>query len=492
MSYRPPKRQRHNSDGEKPIEYEESHSSSSAATWSDRSTQRRNQAFALPGVAAQSGRRAVSSDTGYSEDSASHHSLQAQAQQALMYQQQQRSTTSIAAIEQFLAQQAQHQPTHDTYWLLGYSSSMLEREDLPAFVKEHDANLTFPEKVRRAAACCERFVNQLTFSILQLMLLLMHLEKVEAQGMGKMPMGWAEEGKVIYIRDKDELTKRWLPLFFQQSKASSFTRKLYRWGFRQVSIAGDHPPSSPKLYFCNENFQRDNKTLLSQMRSITAAGRRREQAAAEARKSNGVDSAVEGVSPELSQLLQQDAETAVPEPPAAAQEPVTDSQQQSAPGPPPVSSLQLLLSQLSRQEPASQPVGASPPTVALLLPQLSVTQEQATVAPPIAPPPQPQLLGAGFYNLFHILPGQATTTQQLQPQQRQEPPRPLAHVPTHALLQQLVTTLQQAQQQQQQQQQLTQPAAQPLDFPALVTILAFLLRQVSSSASTSNGQSDQR
>ena len=52
-------------------------------------------------------------------------------------------------------------------------------------------------------------------------------------------VAWKHDGKAFTINDKDNLTKHLLPMFFQQeSKFVSFTRKLYRWGFRRVNYLG--------------------------------------------------------------------------------------------------------------------------------------------------------------------------------------------------------------------------------------------------------------
>jgi len=71
------------------------------------------------------------------------------------------------------------------------------------------------------------------------MLMLMHVDKVHAElgrGMSRACAGWAQDGQVFFIRDKDELDRRWLPLFFQRTKFTSFSRKLYRWGFRRCVL----------------------------------------------------------------------------------------------------------------------------------------------------------------------------------------------------------------------------------------------------------------
>ena len=78
---------------------------------------------------------------------------------------------------------------------------------------------------------------------------------------------WLNDGKSFVIRDADAFTRQVIPHFFKATKFSSFTRKLYRWGFRQVNrgIGPDDP-----IIFGNEYFQRDNADLMVKMRSITA------------------------------------------------------------------------------------------------------------------------------------------------------------------------------------------------------------------------------
>lgn len=117
------------------------------------------------------------------------------------------------------------------------------------------------------------------------MLMLMYVEREYAKSGRKpsdAPVAWMPDGNSFLIRSKETLVRDLLPLFFRQSKFSSFTRKLYRWGFRQVNIPRERLPN--EIYFGNEAFQRDDKAKLSEMRSITAAGLRREKAAETARQ----------------------------------------------------------------------------------------------------------------------------------------------------------------------------------------------------------------
>ena len=88
-------------------------------------------------------------------------------------------------------------------------------------------------------------------------------------------IAWLPDGKSFVIRNPDEFTRKVLPKFFKATKFSSFTRKLYRWGFRQVNrgIGPDDP-----IIFGNEHFQRDSAEEMTKMRSITAASSRKAEA----------------------------------------------------------------------------------------------------------------------------------------------------------------------------------------------------------------------
>ena len=87
-------------------------------------------------------------------------------------------------------------------------------------------------------------------------------------------IGWVLDGTAFVVQNIDQLCVTWLPLFFGQSKFSSFTRKLYRWGFRKINVASIPNGSSYRenaLFFGNEHFLRSDKSQLSLMRSVTAA-----------------------------------------------------------------------------------------------------------------------------------------------------------------------------------------------------------------------------
>ncbi len=83
-------------------------------------------------------------------------------------------------------------------------------------------------------------------------------------------IGWSPDGKVIVIRDTEHLSKTWLPLFFSDAKFASFTRKLYRWGFRKTFPPSPQQDNEATICFRSDNFQRDEIALLSKMNSRTA------------------------------------------------------------------------------------------------------------------------------------------------------------------------------------------------------------------------------
>jgi len=138
------------------------------------------------------------------------------------------------------------------------SESSIEKQESSSdeskrFIPDHkkpDAALTFPEKLMNLMKMAQKEDPE-TFCV-----------------------AWLPDGKSFVIRHPDEFTRKVLPKFFKATKFSSFTRKLYRWGFRQVNrgIGPDDP-----IIFGNEYFQRDKLELMVQMRSITAASTRKQE-----------------------------------------------------------------------------------------------------------------------------------------------------------------------------------------------------------------------
>jgi hypothetical protein len=92
------------------------------------------------------------------------------------------------------------------------------------------------------------------------------------------PIAWVLEGRAFVIQDREQLVQHWFPKFFLRGKFQSFTRKLYRWEFRQVNLPKDmNQNGGQQLYFAHPYFQRDRKELMMYMRSVTAARTRRQQ-----------------------------------------------------------------------------------------------------------------------------------------------------------------------------------------------------------------------
>lgn len=112
------------------------------------------------------------------------------------------------------------------------------------------------------------------------MMMLIHIEKVFVES-GKRretsPIGWTMGGRAFVIRERNELVNSWLPMFFRHGKFQSFTRKLYRWGFRQVHHPQEVMQDAREILFASPHFQRDHRELMTQMKSVTAAGVRRQQ-----------------------------------------------------------------------------------------------------------------------------------------------------------------------------------------------------------------------
>ncbi|KAL3942569.1 MAG: hypothetical protein SGARI_000223 [Bacillariaceae sp.] len=138
---------------------------------------------------------------------------------------------------------------------------------LPSY-KKPDAALTFPEKVSLDDVEDHLVVDDACN--------MMSLRKYATKEGDPETycVAWLDDGKSFIVRNPDEFTRKVLPKFFKATKFSSFTRKLYRWGFRQVNrgIGPDDP-----IIFGNEHFQRDSAELMAKMRSTTAASTRKQE-----------------------------------------------------------------------------------------------------------------------------------------------------------------------------------------------------------------------
>lgn len=164
--------------------------------------------------------------------------------------------------------------------------------DIPEFLKNHQTTLRFPEKVRLrlkvfpfGSGLCGADPRASISFLMQLMLLLVEVERMTAKS-GKSPqkacLAWRPEGLSFVIRHGDDLVGKILPMVSCPAKFSSFLRKLYRWGFRQVvdrSVErSDKAPKNREKVFMHPYFQRDNKSLMDRMKSITAESTRKELA----------------------------------------------------------------------------------------------------------------------------------------------------------------------------------------------------------------------
>jgi hypothetical protein len=117
------------------------------------------------------------------------------------------------------------------------------------------------------------------------MLMLSHIDREKAKSGKRDPCAcWSQDGHAFIVRSRNDFVATLLPRFFRDAKFSSFTRKLYRWGFRQICISKVVDKKDREMIFGHEHFQRDDKALMVHMRSVTAAGTRRSIEALNARK----------------------------------------------------------------------------------------------------------------------------------------------------------------------------------------------------------------
>ena len=86
-------------------------------------------------------------------------------------------------------------------------------------------------------------------------------------------IAWCDDGRSFVIRNCNEFTRTVVPKYFKPTKFSSFTRKLYRWGFRQINRGLG--PDDPVIFGC-AHFQRDAPEEMANMRSVTAAATRKD------------------------------------------------------------------------------------------------------------------------------------------------------------------------------------------------------------------------
>lgn len=70
---------------------------------------------------------------------------------------------------------------------------------------------------------------------------------------------WLPHGKAFLIIKRNKFYNEVLPKYFKETKCTSFTRKLTRWGFNRVSRG----PETGAYY--HRNFQRDDTRLINEM-----------------------------------------------------------------------------------------------------------------------------------------------------------------------------------------------------------------------------------
>jgi hypothetical protein len=95
---------------------------------------------------------------------------------------------------------------------------------------------------------------------------------------------WSPNGKYFTINDQEKLSKHVLRRFFKDSKFDSFQRKLYRWGFKQITSSKRDLSRQGRLSFYVDGFERDesiswtklkvrysvNETLVRMQKSLEA------------------------------------------------------------------------------------------------------------------------------------------------------------------------------------------------------------------------------
>jgi HSF-type DNA-binding len=126
-----------------------------------------------------------------------------------------------------------------------------------------------------------------------MMLLMLHIDKLResvgqsgsrgSQPISLSPIDWCtrnlgkDSDHVIVIQDIEEFVRNVLPEFgFETISTRSFVRKMYRWGFRQVSGVysglykkNSKQPHTPYMYE-SKYFRKNELALLDQMQSTTA------------------------------------------------------------------------------------------------------------------------------------------------------------------------------------------------------------------------------
>jgi hypothetical protein len=83
-------------------------------------------------------------------------------------------------------------------------------------------------------------------------------QELQANEKAERTVCWAHNGKAITIYNQEKLCKRVLPVFFKDCKFESFLRRLYRWGFKQLSPTEESCDKGLTLFV--DGFERDDPT----------------------------------------------------------------------------------------------------------------------------------------------------------------------------------------------------------------------------------------
>lgn len=89
--------------------------------------------------------------------------------------------------------------------------------------------------------------------------------------------GWTYDGEMLVIRDPTRFASEVIPKYFDHNKFESFTRQLNFYSFRKIQPKAIKIKDMDKsglnhVRFCNDNFKRDRKDLLCNIKRKTRKG----------------------------------------------------------------------------------------------------------------------------------------------------------------------------------------------------------------------------
>ena len=105
--------------------------------------------------------------------------------------------------------------------------------------------------------------------MVQLLLLVSYIEASQKdRPAAEKPIAWCFNGTAIRLNNSDELQRDLMAQFFPTTKAfTSFTRKLYRWGFRRQKTFGRAGLDGDDTVFAHDSFRRDERYRFREMTS---------------------------------------------------------------------------------------------------------------------------------------------------------------------------------------------------------------------------------